>query len=350
MNTAHYLKKWGILLGAVVLLFCIEEFAFWAINGFWQNLIILAGINMVAALGLNLINGYCGQFSLGHAGFMAIGGYTTAFFTMRFAWPDWMMHMPTDRYPIMFPLSLILGGLVAAVAGLIVGIPSLRLKGDYLAIVTLAFGEIVRVFLLNFDYMGAARGLTDIPKISSFFWVYGCVLLATVVVLNLINSSPGRAIISVREDELAAEVMGVWTTYYKVASFLMGAFLAGVAGGLMGHWLQILTPEKFNFVLSIEIVVIVVVGGMGSTSGVLLAAILLTALPELLRFTSGMAAVPGLSLLGQPSMRMILYSLMMILLMIYRPKGLCGNREIWDILKNRASGTPSEPRKKQAMP
>lgn len=330
-----YLKKWGLLVGAVVLLFCIEEFAFWALNGFWQNLIILAGINMVAALGLNLINGYCGQFSLGHAGFMAIGGYAAAFFTMRFAWPDWVMHFPSDRYPLVFPLSLILGGILAAAAGVLVGIPSLRLKGDYLAIVTLGFGEIVRVILLNFDYMGAARGQTDIPQLSSFFWVYLCVVLSTVVILNLINSSPGRAIISVREDELAAEVMGVWTTYYKVAAFLLGAFFAGVAGGLLGHWLTILTPEKFNFILSIEIVVIVVVGGMGSTSGVLLAAVLLTALPELLRFTSGMSSIPGLSILGQPSMRMILYSLTMILLMIFRPKGLCGNREIWQIFRER---------------
>lgn len=338
----HYAKKWALLLGVIALFYCVEEFGFWALNGFWQNLIILAGINMIAALGLNLINGYCGQFSLGHAGFMAVGGYAAAFFTMRFAWPEAMMHFPSDRYPVMFPLSLFLGGVLAALAGLVVGIPSLRLKGDYLAIVTLAFGEIVRVFLLNFDYMGAARGQTDIPKLANFFWVYAIVLLSTVVILNLVNSSFGRAIISVREDELAAEVMGVWTTYYKVAAFLMGAFFAGVAGGLMGHWLQILTPEKFSFILSIEIVVIVVVGGMGSTSGVLLAAVLLTALPELLRFTSGMASVPGLSLLGEPSMRNILYALLMIFLMIYRPKGLCGNKEIWEILWPRKDASSPE--------
>ncbi len=332
-----YLKSWAMLLGACLLLLLFDRFAFWALNGFWKNLILLAGINMVAALGLNLTNGYCGQFSLGHAGFMAIGGYATAFFTMMFAWPEWMLTFPHPEFPIVFPISLILGGVLAAAAGLLVGIPSLRLKGDYLAIATLGFGEIVRVFLVNFDYMGAARGQTNIPQYSNFFWVYSIVLISTVVILNLIRSSPGRAIISVREDELAAEVMGVWTVYYKVAAFLLGAFFAGVAGGLLGHLLTILTPDKFNFVLSIEIVVIVVVGGMGSTSGVLLAAVLLTALPELLRFTSGAASIPGLSLLGEPSMRMILYSLTMILLMIFRPKGLCGNKEIWELWGRKSS-------------
>lgn len=335
-----YLKQWLILCGICLVFFAIDrtffcELARFPLNGFWSNLVLLAGINMVAALGLNLINGYCGQFSLGHAGFMAIGGYASAFFTMYFYWPDWVMTFPSKEFPLVFPLSLALGGILAAAAGLLVGIPTLRLKGDYLAIATLGFGEIVKVFLNNFEYMGAARGQTGIPHYSNFFVVYTCVLVTTVVILNLIRSSHGRAIISVREDELAAEVMGVWTTYYKVAAFLLGAFFAGVAGGLLGHQLQILTPEKFNFITSIEIVVIVVVGGMGSTSGVLLAAALLTALPELLRFTSGAADVPGLSILGDPSMRMILYSLTMILLMIFRPKGLCGNKEIWEIWRER---------------
>ncbi|MEW6282933.1 MAG: branched-chain amino acid ABC transporter permease [Candidatus Eremiobacterota bacterium] len=333
-----YLKQWGYLTLGCLALLLVDRFLFGILNGFWQNLVLLAGINMVAALGLNLINGYCGQFSLGHAGFMAIGGYVAAFFTMRFAWPQWMMTVPTVEFPVMFPLSLIMGGLAAAAAGVVVGIPTLRLKGDYLAIATLGFGEIAKVFFQNYEYLGGARGLPGIPHLSNFFWVFATVMVSTVLILNLIRSSHGRALISVREDELAAEVMGVWTTYYKVAAFLLGAFFAGVAGGLLGHQLEILTPEKFNFITSIEIVVIVVVGGMGSTSGVLMAAALLTAVPELLRFIPQIAeGIPGLSLLGEPSMRMILYSLLMIFLMIYRPKGLCGNREIWEILRDRKS-------------
>lgn len=343
----HYLRKWAVIAAAMLGLFLLDRFVFWALPGFWQNLILLAGINIVAALGLNLINGYCGQFSLGHAGFMALGGYTAAFFTMKFAWPDWVMTFPHPEYPLVFPLSLLLGGIVASAAGILVGIPTLRLKGDYLAIATLGFGEIVRVALNNFDYMGAAAGQSGLPHYSNVFWIYGIVILTAVVILNLVQSSHGRAIISIREDELASSVMGVWTTYYKVAAFLLGAFFAGVSGGLLGHHLRLLTPLKFDFILSIEMVVIVVVGGMGSTSGVILAGLLLTALPELLRFTSGMSAIPGLSLLGESSMRMILYSLMMILLMIYRPKGLCGNKEIWELMglkkKGPAGTSPTGP-------
>lgn len=309
-----------------------------AVNNYIFATLIYIGINIVLAVGLNLINGYAGQFSLGHAGFMAIGGYASAAVTLKAPWPEWVRTLPSVDFPLVFPLAMLAGGLAAAAAGWLVGLPTLRLKGDYLAIVTLGFGEIVRVFFLNFDELGGARGLPGLDQFTNFFWVYLCALLAIVLSLNLASSSHGRAILALREDELAAEVMGISTTRYKVAAFVLGAFLAGVGGCLFAHYLTILNPTKFDFILSTQVVVMVILGGMGSTSGVVLAAILLTLLPELLRMVPAWAAqastiLPNwmewpLGLLGEPAMRMILYSVLMILLMIFRPNGLMGDREI----------------------
>jgi branched-chain amino acid transport system permease protein len=249
---------------------------------------------------------------------MAIGGYTSAFFTFYFGRNlvqslSSILFFPWLAKSVIFVFALILGGALAALAGLIVGIPSLRLKGDYLAIATLGFGEIIRVVILNIDAVGGARGFADIPGYTNLFWVLFFVLLTVVVIRNLINSTHGRAFLSVREDEVAAEAMGINTTYYKVYAFVIGAFFAGIAGGLFGHYLMYLHTNSFTFMRSIEIIIMVVLGGMGSITGSILAAIILTILPEFLRVVK--------------DYRMVIYSLILIILMLTRPQGIFGLKE-----------------------
>jgi branched-chain amino acid transport system permease protein len=252
---------------------------------------------------LNLINGHTGQFSLGHAGFMAVGGYTAAAFTLALA-----NTVPPAAMPMVFLGALILGGLTAALAGLAVGVPTLRLRGDYLAIVTLGFGEIIRVILQNLDCVGGASGLKGIPGCTNLFWAFALAAVTVFVVACLVNSTYGRGFIAVHDDEIAASAMGINPTRYKVTAFVTGAFFAGIAGGLYAHHKQFLSPTGFDFMKSIDIVVMVILGGMGRTAGVIVAAILLTLLPEFLR--------------GFAEYRMIIYALLIIVLMIARPQGL----------------------------
>jgi branched-chain amino acid transport system permease protein len=277
------------------------------INPYYLQIIIYIGINIILASSLNLINGFTGQFSLGHAGFMAIGGYTAALVSTT------LHASPGDSSSIVIlPLALVTGGLTAALAGLLVGIPSLRLRGDYLAITTLGFGEIIRVVIQNLDFLGGARGFTGIPKISNFFWVFGMVSIVVFTISNLVNSSYGKGFLAVRDDEIAAQAMGINTTKYKVIAFVTGAFFAGMAGGLYAHFVSYINPQQFSFLRSIEIVVMVIVGGMGNTVGVIIAAILLTVLPEALRSIA--------------EYRMVIYSLSLVIIMITRPQGLFGRR------------------------
>ncbi|MFH1335022.1 MAG: branched-chain amino acid ABC transporter permease [Candidatus Zixiibacteriota bacterium] len=288
-------------------------------NPYFLQILILIGINIMLAVSLNLINGFTGQFSIGHAGFMAIGGYSSAFFTYYFgrnliSGLSSIILFPWLAKSIIFVLALILGGTLAAVAGLVVGIPSLRLRGDYLAIATLGFGEIIRVMILNVDAVGGARGFADIPGYTNLFWVLFFMLVTIIVVRNLINSTHGRAFLSIREDEVAAEAMGINTTYYKVYAFVIGAFFAGIAGGLFGHYLMYLHTNSFTFMRSIEVVIMVVLGGMGSITGSILAAIILTILPEFLRVVK--------------DYRMVIYSLILIILMLTRPQGIFGVQEL----------------------
>ncbi len=277
------------------------------INPYYLQIIIYIGINIILASSLNLINGFAGQFSLGHAGFMAIGGYTAALVSTS------LHASPADSSGIVIlPLALVIGGLMAALAGLLVGIPSLRLRGDYLAITTLGFGEIIRVVIQNLDFLGGARGFTGIPKLSNFFWVFGMVSIVVFTISNLVHSSYGKGFLAVRDDEIAAQAMGINTTKYKVIAFVTGAFFAGVAGGLYAHFVSYINPQQFSFLRSIEIVVMVIVGGMGNTVGVIIAAILLTVLPEALRSIA--------------EYRMVIYSLSLVIIMITRPQGLFGRR------------------------
>jgi branched-chain amino acid transport system permease protein len=309
----------SILLGVLALCLLISLFAN-QVNSYWLIIGYNIGINLVLAVSLNLINGYTGQFSLGHAGFMAVGAYTAAAITNQFGELNfWAANG-------IFLAALAAGGLAAALAGLLVGLPTLRLKGDYLAIVTLGFGEIIRVILQNMDTVGGARGLSVIHGWTNFFWAFGLAAVTIYVVTSLVNSTYGRGFIAVRDDEVAAEAMGINTTKYKVTAFVVGAFFAGIGGGLYGHAIQFLTPNGFGFMLSITYVVMVILGGMGNTVGVIIAAVLLTLLPEGLRQLADIQHLPGivaqrpLSWIGDT--RMIIYSLLLIGLMLTRPQGL----------------------------
>ena len=267
------------------------------------------GINLVLAVSLNLVNGFTGQFSLGHAGFMAVGAYLSAAVTL-FVGPHVLDESGGTALMqgALFLAALVAGGLGAAGAGWLVGLPSLRLKGDYLAIVTLGFGEIIRVIFQNFEPLGGALGLNGIPAYTTVFWVLAAAAVTLFTVHCLVHSTYGRGFLAVHDDEIAAESVGLDTTRYKIVAFVTGAFFAGVAGGLYGHFKQTISPGGFDFTKSIELVVMVILGGMGNTVGVVLAVILLTLLPELLRPVA--------------DYRMILYSLMLIVLMLVRPQGL----------------------------
>lgn len=280
------------------------------INPYYFQIIIYIGINIILASSLNLINGFTGQFSLGHAGFMAIGGYTSAVITTALQ----LTPGSSIAYPL-FILALISGGLVAAVFGLLVGIPSLRLKGDYLAITTLGLGEIIRVIIQSLEFLGAARGFTGIAKLSNFFWVYATVGILLFFISNLMHSTYGKGFIAVKDDEIASESIGINATKYKIIAFVAGAFFAGIAGGLYAHFVSYLNPSQFGFLRSFEIVVMVVVGGMGSIIGVVLAAVLMTILPEALRAIA--------------QYRMVIYALLLIVIMISRPQGLFGVGTNW---------------------
>lgn len=269
-------------------------------NKYYTLNIYLMGMNIILAASLNLICGITGQLALGHAGFMSVGAYSSAILTMKFGMP--------------FIVALLAGGLAAAVMGLIIGLPTLRLRGDYLAIATLGMGEIIRVILINIDYVGGASGLSPIPKHTSWFWIFFCTVATVVFIKNFINSTHGRACISIREDEIAAETMGINSTKYKTLAFCLGAFFAGVAGALYAHNFFIIQPNIFNFFKSFEYLVMVVLGGLGSLTGSVLSA-------------AGLTMV-NVGLQRLPELRMIIYSLVLIIVMLFRPGGLMGRKEI----------------------
>lgn len=299
-----------LLLAAIVVSLLVSQFVH--LNPYFSIVVINIGINIILAVSLNLVNGYTGQFSLGHAGFMAIGAYASAAVT-SFGGPRWFDSLGgvnTATTSGLFLVALIVGGLAAALAGLIVGVPSLRLKGDYLAIATLGFGEIIRVIIQNTETMGGSRGFSVSGVYTTIFWTYSVAAITIYVVANLVHSAYGRGFLTVRDDEIAAEAIGVNTTKYKVVAFVLASFFAGIAGGLYAHFIGYLTPEGFGFMKSIEIIVMVILGGMGNTVGVICAAILLTILPEVLRPVQ--------------EYRMVIYSLMLIILMLTRPQGLFG--------------------------
>ncbi len=298
---------------------------------YWAEILALTGIAVILAVSLNLITGFTGQFSIGHAGFMAVGAYSSVYLTIYYTegLEVWLAGIvgTTAAQSLVFLAIIIFGALCAALAGLMVGIPSLRLRGDYLAIVTLGFAEIIRIVILNIDRVGGATGFRGsvapwegraiIPAYADFFWIGGFAVLTVVIVYNIVNSDVGRALISIREDELAAEAMGINTTRYKVIAFVISSAFAGVAGVLFGHFRQFLHTNDFQFIKSIEIIIMIVLGGMGSITGSVLGAIVITFLPELLR------QLPG----DLYSYRLVIYSALLILIMLTRPQGVMGVKE-----------------------
>lgn len=310
MNTIKRAKGfWTSIILAVVFAAVVQVMITGGtLNTFYINTLFFIGINIILAASLHLIIGITGQFSIGHAGFLAVGAYASAIITMKLQLP--------------FPLALLAGGAAAAVAGLIIGIPSLRLKGDYLAIATLGFGEIVRIAFLNIDYVGGASGM-QVSHLTTWPWLISCLLITLIVIVNFTNSTHGRACIAIRENEIAADAMGINTTYYKVTAFAIGAFFAGVAGALYAHNFYIIQPTNFGFLKSFDILIFVVLGGLGSMSGAVISAILLTIISTYLQEYSGT--------------RMIIYSLVLIIMMLYRPQGLLGTKELTSFFKGRKS-------------
>lgn len=306
MNSLKHTKGFWSSIALAVIFAVVVQFMIngGGLNPFYVNTLFFICINIILAVSLHLIIGITGQFSIGHAGFLAVGAYASAIITMKLQLP--------------FGLALLVGGIVAAIAGLIIGIPTLRLKGDYLAIATLGFGEILRIILLNIDYVGGASGMS-VSHLATWPWIFGCMIIAIVVINNFTNSTHGRACISIRENEIAADAMGINTTYYKVMAFAIGAFFAGVAGGLYAHNFYIIQPTNFGFLKSFDILIFVVLGGLGSMSGSVIAAILLTFVSTFLQ--------------EYPETRMIIYSFILIVMMIYRPQGLLGTKELTSFFK-----------------
>jgi len=283
----------------------MDAFLMQYIDPYFLRILVLIGINIILALGLNITTGVTGQLSMGHAGFMSLGAYTSAILSLQFSAPFWA--------------ALLCGALVAAFFGFLIGIPTLRLEGDYLAMVTIGFAEILRVFFLNFEPGGKAVGLSGIPQNTTF----GIVLLLVIIVIffnaRLLKSRLGRSMYAIRENEIAAEACGVNITRIKVLAFTIGASLGGLGGALYAHYMFFIRPQDFAFMQSIELLNMVILGGMGSIPGTILGAVILTIAPELLRIVA--------------EYRLLFYGALLVLLMIFRPNGLLGDVRIYDLRK-----------------
>ena len=330
-----------VTLGVTAVVFVVLQvmISTGTLNAYWTKITDLACIFVIYALGLNLIYGFTGQFSLGHAAFYGIGAYTAALLTK--------VYLPDT--PITFPVALLLGGVMAGLVSFLVGLPILRLGSDYLGIATLGFGVIVTVIFNNGDSvipaMGGAQGLTGIPFLTTFAWAFPIAVGVVILIRNLVYSSQGRAFLAVREDEIAANTMGVNPFRYKMMAFVLGGFLAGVAGGLYAHLYLFLTPANFDFLKSVDVLTIVVLGGLGSISGTIVAAVGWTFLLEALRVVLPQNVLDW---------RFVIFPLLLIVMMILRPSGLMGGFELpflrsapirWKGAKG-ASPEPPEPQEK----
>lgn len=304
--------KKSYLLNFIIITCVYILFKFFIVQGilsrYYVGIIIFIGINIILATSLNIATGFLGQLALGHAGFMAIGAYTAALTSKA------LIAQATGLPNIIILLiSIFLAGFAAFLASLIIGIPSLRLRGDYLGIITLGFGEVIRVVINNLEFTGKAQGLSGIPMLTNFDNIFWITVIVVLILYTLTKSRHGRAIISIREDEIAAEAVGIPTTFYKIIGFSTSAFFGGIGGALYAQYISFLDPNIFSFMKSIEILVIVVLGGMGSITGSIIAAIVLTILPEALREFA--------------NYRMLIYSFLLVVMMIFRPQGLFGTKE-----------------------
>lgn len=299
-------KQDAVFLLAAVVVFAVLQFlmAERIVSSFWRLNISLICLNVMLASSLNLINGVTGQFSLGHAGFMAVGAYVSAVCTV-------FLHLP-------FVVSLVGGAAAAGLLGFLVGMPTLRLQGDYLAIATLGMGEIIRICILNIQQVGGASGMSGIPRDTTFPWLFFCMVVTLFVLKNIIHSKQGRACLAVRENAIAAEAMGIDTTAFKVFAFTIASMFAGLAGALFSHYFGIAHPSSFTFMRSFDIMTMVVLGGLGSLSGSVIGAFILTLIAAVMQ--------------SYPEYRMIVYALLLIILMLYRPNGILGNKELAELM------------------
>jgi len=324
LETATKPPRWGLraigALGVIALLYGVGFGIEAGLIEYVQRIVLLAGINVILAVALNLINGTTGQFSIGHAGFMAVGAYACAFLGVQLA-PHvaGVFGAGALADAVTFNVALVLGAILSGITGFFVGLPSLRLKGDYLAIVTLGFGEIIRIVFNNTEFLGAATGYfgdspAGLPTYTSFFWVYFWVVLTVIAVWNLTFSQTGRSLGAIRDDEIAAEAMATPTTRLKVLAFSLSAAATGIAGGLFAHMQAGIRPEDFRFDKSIDMIVMIIIGGLGSISGAVIGGVFVAVSLELMR--------------DFQEYRLVLYALLLIFIMLLRPQGLLGNREI----------------------
>jgi branched-chain amino acid transport system permease protein len=343
------MKKRNVILTLVSILvaFLFLLYADKNLDAYKLRILNLCAIYTILGLSMNLINGFTGQFSLGHAGFMAIGAYTTALLTMPVAIKEQNFFLapiiePLKDIVMPFFVALLLGGIFAAIVGFLIGAPALRLKGDYLAIATLGFSEIIRIVITNTQRItNGALGLKGIPNTTNLWWSYGTAAVTTVIIISLINSSYGRAFKAIREDEIAAESMGISLFKHKVMAFSIGAFFAGIGGGLLGNLLGTIDPLMFRFFLTFNILLIIVLGGMGSITGTIISAFIVTTGLEGLRFLDqsinlGFAVIPGIS-----GLRMVVFSILLMVVVLFFRRGIMGTNEFsWDKLINRLGRKP----------
>lgn len=329
------MKKRNIIL-SLICITALIGFIIYAngnLDGYQRRILNLCAIYTVLGLSMNLINGFTGLFSLGHAGFMAVGAYTTAILTMSEASKLQNFFLvpilsPLDKITLPFVVALIIGGLLAAFVAFLIGAPTLRLKGDYLAIATLGFSEIIRIIFTNTQSItNGSLGLKGIPNTTNLWWSFGWAAFTLVFMVALINSSYGKAFKAIREDDIAAESMGINLFKHKMLAFVIGAFFAGIGGGLLGNLLGSINPNMFRFILTFNVLLIIVLGGMGSITGTAISAFVVTAGLEYLRFLDEVINIGSFRLEGIAGLRMVVFSGLLMIVVIFFNNGLMGNKE-----------------------
>ncbi|MCR4430879.1 MAG: branched-chain amino acid ABC transporter permease [Tepidanaerobacteraceae bacterium] len=331
---------------AAILLFFV--FLYWAqknLDPYKVRILNLCAINIILTLSLNLTNGFTGLFSLGTAGFMAVGAYVSALLTMPYDIKTMNFFMVPIN-PVLaelhapFIAALILAGIVSTVVGFLIGAPVLKLKGDYLAIATLGFGEIISVVFTNTQTItNGALGLKGIPQYTILYWSWGTAVIVIIGLMMLLNSSYGRAFKAIREDETAAQAMGINLFYHKLLSFSISAFIAGIGGALLGNLISTIDPTMFRFSLTYQILLMVVLGGMGSITGSVISASIMTVIMELLRAVESPMNLGFISLPGIPGMRMVVFSALLIAVALFMRRGIMGEKEFsWDMLFGKGAG------------
>lgn len=339
MNNGHTARDLACTGIVVALLFTALHFAELHLDSYSKQILSLIAINAILALSLNLIYGFTGMFSLGHAGFMAIGAYVCTLLILTPAQKEtmWILEPISpwlSELALPFLPAVLLGGLVAALFGVLIGLPVLRLGGDYLGIATLGFAEIIRVLITNATPLtNGSLGVKGIPQYATLWWNYGFLIFTLYVIITLLRSNVGNVLKAVRDDEIAAKTMGVNTFFYRVLSFSIGAFFAGVGGALMAALISTIDPKMFNFMLTFNVLMIVVAGGLGSITGSIIGSAVITVMLEWLRIVESPVTIFGVYIEGIPGMRMVIFSLLLLAIILFRREGLMGMREFsWDLV------------------